>query len=141
MEAATHEQFRSTSKEVRRMKEKKARIARLSLLLFFGFLEQVLNRGNSRLLRQSLRRHESQSFFRTPLHTLRTISLVFAAVAREHHFFLWMHHHGSELARADAPCAPVACFLVDHDDSRAFFLSKRIFRASSNARWILAVPA
>ena len=51
------------------------------------------------------------------------IFLVFAAVAGEHYFLVWMHHHGAELARAYAPCAAVAGFLVNYDYSRVFFLT------------------
>jgi hypothetical protein len=41
--------------------------------------------------------------------------LVFASVTGEYDFLLRMHHHGAELARADAPGAAVAGLLVNCD--------------------------
>ncbi len=83
---------------------------------------------------------ESQSFFWTPFDTLRTIRLVFAAVACKYDLLFRVHHHRSELAGAYAPCAAVACLFINCYRS-VFFLVQGISWASRDAGRVFTVSA
>jgi hypothetical protein len=48
--------------------------------------------------------------------------VVSAAVASEYHFFVWMHIHSAELARANAPSAAVASVFIHADYAAVTFL-------------------